>query len=323
MRAMSDVAVPGHGGVAVAAAPTEETIRGSAPVLALVLAGIVTAFDAGLPPHPGGIVAWDAAVYWQGLANGEPYAQSQVGVLGSYLYSPAFLDLLAPARVLGWHAFLFVWTAVLAFAGLWLLGQAAGRIGRVAWLLAVAAVLADLWAGNVHLLLGVATVLALRSPTGWAVPLLTKVTPAVGVAWHLARREGTALSAAVLALGAVVAVSAVADGRLWLDWLDMLLNQDRPVGLALPIPLAPRVATALLLVGWAATSRRAWVVPVAAWFALPAIWPTSVAMLVGSAALLEPREAAAPAEDWLTRLRAIARRLRLLRRRTRDRTRAT
>lgn len=320
---MSDVAVRGHGETPVAAAPTEEAIRRSALALALVLAGVVTAFDAGLPPHPGGIVAWDAGVYWNALANAEPYAQSQVGVLGSYLYSPAFLDLLAPARLLGWHAFLFVWTSVLALAGLWLLSQAAGRIGRIGWLLATAAVLADLWAGNVHLLLGVATVLALRAPAGWAVPLLTKVTPAVGVVWHLARREWTALASAVLALGAIVAISAVADGSLWLRWLDMLMNQDRPVGLALPIPLAPRVAAALLMVGWAAASGRAWVVPVATWFALPAIWPTSVAMLVAAAALREPGEEGADPDDWVARLRDMARRLRLFRRRTRDRTRAT
>ena len=295
----------------------------SALPLAIVAAAVVTAFDAGLPPHPGGIVAWDAAVYWHALADPRPYAESQVGILGSYLYSPAFLALLAPASILGWHAFLFLWTAVLALAGLWLLDRAASRIGRVPWLVAAAFAISDLWAGNVHLLLAVAVVLALDGASGWAVSLLTKVTPAVGLAWHVVRREWAALAGAIVTLGAVVALSALVDGPLWLGWLDMLMNQQQPVGFALPIPLPPRVAAALLLVAWAAAGRRPWIVPLACWLALPAIWPTSVAMLLGSAALVEERAPGTEADDWVSRLRTIARRLRVLRLRVRHRTRAT
>ena len=43
--------------------------------------------------------------------------------------------------------------------------------------------------GNVQLLLAAAIVIALRHPAAWALPILTKIGPAVGLTWHLVRRE--------------------------------------------------------------------------------------------------------------------------------------
>ena len=260
--------------------------------IVLGLALVVTVADLVLgivfASSSGRLVAWDARVYWDALVLDDPYAHSRLGVLGSYLYSPAFLVLLAPLELLGWHAFLFAFTACGAAAGTWLL-ESAEPSARRAWpLLAVAAV-SDLWAGNIHLLLAASIVLGLRSGASWAFPAVTKVTPAVGALWHVARREWRAAGGAMVALGVVVVLSLPAGPDLWLGWLRMLTTQAHPVGFTLlPVPLPLRLAGAAVLVAWAAREDRRWAVPVVCLLALPAIWPTSLALLLGTAALWRP-----------------------------------
>ena len=83
--------------------------------LAMVLIGVLyaVAVAAGLIP-PGG----DAYAYW--LADPlDPYAHSTVGSGYAYLYSPAFAQAIEPLQLLGWPAFLFVWTVLLAVALAW------------------------------------------------------------------------------------------------------------------------------------------------------------------------------------------------------------
>jgi hypothetical protein len=274
--------------------------------IATAFAFIVVGADLVLPVAPDHLVGWDTRVYWSALAATDPYAASQLGVLGSYLYSPAVLTLLAPLGVLGWHGFLFVWTGVLSLAGLWLIEEVHPAIRRWWPLLAVLAI-GDIWGGNIHVLLGLGIVLAFRSPTAWAVPVLTKVTPSIGLLWLVARREWASLGLAIVAVAVVVGISMVADPTLWPAWVSMLVSQERPVGFAVPIPLPLRLAAVVPLIAWAATTERRWLLVVAAWLALPAIWPTSAAMLLGAAALWEPRPALAGASDpWISRLRVLA-----------------
>jgi hypothetical protein len=260
--------------------------------LVLGVAGLVVVADAvaiaALPHLADRPVAWDALVYWEALGRADPYAQSQLGVLGSYLYSPAFLVLLAPLEILGWHGFLFVLVACLAACGLWLIEHVPVPL-RSWWPILAALALADAWAGNVHLPLAVAIVLGVRSGASWSAVALTKVTPAIGVLWHLVRRDWRALAGAGTGLAVVVGLSLLAGFEAWPSWIVMLLTQERPVGIViLPVPLPVRLAAAALILVWGATRDRPWTVPLACLLALPAVWPTSPAMLLGVAALWRP-----------------------------------
>ncbi|MEI8333830.1 MAG: hypothetical protein WCH74_08250, partial [Chloroflexota bacterium] len=57
----------------------------------------------------------DARPYWA-AAISYPYANAGVGAYGAYLYSPAFLQVLAVIRALPWTAFLACWEAILLVA---------------------------------------------------------------------------------------------------------------------------------------------------------------------------------------------------------------
>lgn len=262
--------------------------------LALVVTVADLVLGIAFASSPGRLVAWDARVYWEALILDDPYAHARLGVLGSYLYSPAFLVLLAPLEILGWHAFVFTFTAGGAAAGAWLLERAAPSARRFWPFLAVAAV-SDLWAGNIHLLLAASIVIGLRSGAGWAFPALTKVTPAVGGLWHVARREWRAAGSATAALVFILVLSLPAGADLWLGWLRMLTTQAQPAGFTLlPVPLPLRLAGATVLVAWAAPEGRRWAVPLVCLLGLPAIWPTSLALLLGTAALWRPTPAVEP-----------------------------
>ena len=55
----------------------------------------------------------DARAYWA-VPMSDPYAPGSVGQESAYLYSPAFLEAMAPIRLLPWPAFLAIWTIAAA-----------------------------------------------------------------------------------------------------------------------------------------------------------------------------------------------------------------
>ena len=65
----------------------------------------------------------------------------------------------------------------------------------------------ELAGGNIHLLLAAAIVLGFRWPWTWAIVLLTKITPGIGLLWFVVRREWRDLAIALGATAAIVAVS--------------------------------------------------------------------------------------------------------------------
>src|SRR5262245_33941423 len=95
-----------------------------------------------------------------------PYATSRVGAHNAYLYSPAFLQLIAPLRALPWQAFLGAWTALLLAALTYLVGPL--LLGG-----AVLLALPELLGGNITLLISAAIVVGFRWPAAWAFVLLT------------------------------------------------------------------------------------------------------------------------------------------------------
>ena len=236
----------------------------------------------------------DAVAYYTTSAT-DPYRFSTLATPMAYLYSPAFLQAIAPLRALPeWG---FVLAIVLAEAGALLL--LTGR--NIGWTLFLLVPIWELSLGNINLLLAVAIVVGFRYPAAWATVLLTKVTPGVGVLWFAARREWGSLAAALGATAVIAAVSFVFAPGQWTAWLGVLrANGTHPVAQAFAAELPARVAIAALAVLWGARTDRRWVVPVAAAVATPGLSLISASIVIGAVPLLtqtplswRPRKAAA------------------------------
>jgi len=237
-----------------------------------------------LLPDQGGIHSLDSRTYW-GAPLDDPYTGPQLGLPGAYLYSPAFIQALTPLRLLPWEAFHGVWMAL----GIGSLVLLVGPIGAAVAFTALPFVFRDVFVGNIHLMLGATIVLALRFPAAWAFPILTKITPGVGLFWFIGRREWRALGSAVAATVAVSFVSFVLAPDLWFQWLARLRGDGNTAGEAYLAITAARVALAAGLVTLAGWRGYAWLVPIAVVIALPILWPDSLAILLASFTLLAQR----------------------------------
>jgi Glycosyltransferase family 87 len=222
----------------------------------------------------GEIVACDAAAYY--YADG----YHDVPTTPQYLYSPAFLTAFAPFRLLPWDMFLWVWFALHVGALLWL---------RAGWFLAIPGVNEDVIRGNIGVFIAVAIVLGLRYGTPWAFVLLTKVAPAVGMVWHLARREWRQLAWATGLTVAIVGVGGLVNPQLWAEWFAILLSAPTSYGTASEgVPWTIRIVLAAGVIAWGARTDRAWLVPVGIIVGAPGFSPPSLMKLAALPRLLNP-----------------------------------
>ena len=198
--------------------------------------------------------------------------------------------LFAPFGLLPYWQFLWLWTAGLVGTAIWLGGRPVRPILAV---FAFPPVALELYHGNIHLLMAAAIALGFRYPAAWSFVLLTKVTPGVGLAWFLFRREWRPLAIALGVTAALAGISFVANPAAWQSWItDSLgatasgaaLNQ-----FSLPLPLWVRVPLALVVVAWGARTDRRWTVPVAATLALPVLWPSGLAILAAVITIRQDR----------------------------------
>lgn len=258
----------------------------------LVVAGLLFAGYLFLVVAPGaGTVGFDAFAYWS-VDPTEPYDRV-AGQLGAFTYTPVAVRLFAPAALGSWPDFWFAWTAVLLGTVAWLGGR------RSILVVAFPPVALELYHGNVHLLIAAAIALGFRYPAAWAMPVLTKVTPGIGLIWFAVRREWRSLAVALGVTGVLVVVSLVVDGPLWIAWWEVSTSQlGDPGGIQpdLPLPLWLRLPVAAALVAWGARTDRRWTVPAAAVLAMPILWPSTFAVLAAIPALSRPqlREGSAP-----------------------------
>ncbi len=224
----------------------------------------------------------DAYCYWIPSFDA-PYARSDWTNPIAYVYSPAFLQLLAPIKILPWQAFMAVWTGVLLVALFVLTGRRWFVAGAVLGLM-------ELAGGNIHLVVAAAMVLGFRWPWMWSIVLLTKITPGIGLLWFVVRGEWRALFIALGATAAVVAVSFAVWPDAWFQWGEVLSRVAGRDGTwaAVPIPFLVRLPFAIALVVWGARTDRRWTVPVAGMLALPALWYGGLSMLLAVLALQEP-----------------------------------
>lgn len=238
-------------------------------------------------------VGWDTRAYYDALRSSDPYAGAAVGDIGSFLYPPPFLQVLGPAGQLPWPVFLFGWTTLLAAVVVGLLIRVPRRY-RVAWPVLIVLGGADVWAGNINLLLALGAMAGMTYPVAWAGLALTKVTPGIGALWLGFRGRWAEFGLAVLVTGVLAALSFVAAPSLWGDWLAIVFNEtpNGPYATAFPVPLAVRLPVAVGILWIAARSDRPWLVPIACMAALPVIWFNGLSMLVAAAALLPDGERA-------------------------------
>ena len=269
------------------------------PVPIVVIAGLIALAAAWLGivyfAEPWGRLAgsgMDARCYWvPDLAN--PYLHSTWTDQIAYPYSPVFLQVLQPIRLLPWQVFMAIWAAILMAAMVYLTGPRLILLGLAFF------GLMEIWGGNIEILVAVAVVLGFRWPATWSFVLLTKVTPGVGLLWFAVRREWRSLAIALAATVVVVVVSAAIQPDAWRRWLDVLTENAGKNGTwaAVPIPLAVRLPAAVLLLIWGARTNRRWVVPVGAMLALPALWYGGLSIMLATLPLLGAR-------SW-TELRAV------------------
>ena len=260
-------------------ASRRRALRDALGLAGLLFAGYLFAIIA----PKAGTVGFDAFAYWN-LDIEHPYRLA-AGALGAFTYTPVAARLFAPAALLSWPAFLTIWLAILVGTMLWLGWQ------RTLLVLAFPPVAVELYHGNIHLLIAAAIVLGFRYPAAWAFVILTQVTPGVGLIWFAVRREWKPLAIALGTTGAITAISFLADGRLWSEWLQDAIAPVAADGVGqpnLPIPLLIRLPAAALLVAWGGLTNRRWTVPAAAALALPVLWFSGLAILAALPALDRP-----------------------------------
>ncbi|MEW5991546.1 MAG: glycosyltransferase 87 family protein [Chloroflexota bacterium] len=240
-------------------------------------------------------VGFDAISYWS-VDLEHPYARV-AGEFGAFPYTPVAARAFAPANLLSWPSFWFLWTAILLGTVAWLGGR------RALLVLAFPPVAVELYHGNVHLVLAAAVGLGLRYPAAWAVVLLTKVTPGIGLLWFAVRREWRSLGIALGVTAVVVAVSLAVDTRLWQEWIVEGLLPVAGADVSQPhieIPLLVRLPAAAALVTWGAWTDRRWTIPVAVALALPVLWFSGLSIVAAIPAI----ERLTPADDARGRVSA-------------------
>jgi hypothetical protein len=236
-----------------------------------------TAIAVGLP------WGFDSHAYW--LTRGG-IVYHATPVRDRYLYSPAFAQAIRPLTELPWPFFAAVWSLAAAGAYLWVTRGIGWR-----WRLPLLCVcLTDVAMGNVWWLFILACIYGSRRPALWVIPLLTKITPAVGLIWFATRREWRRLLTVVVCAMVVVAASVAISPGLWVTWIRFLTSGSGGD----PDPtLYPRLVVAATLTIWCARRSRADLLPVAIILATPVPALASLVMLTALPALRREHEIAA------------------------------
>ena len=236
----------------------------------------------------------DAHAYWAADPF-HPYGGTQPAAQDAYFYAPPFAQLLGPLHLIPWPWFAALWTLALTAALVWQAGLWTGVA------LLFVPVFVEISVANVHLLLAAAIVAGFRWPWLWALPLLTKVTPGIGLLWFALRREWRSLAIALGTTAAISAVSFVLAPDLWFRWVEVLVAAAKAPDwvFIVPVPFGARAVVAVILVWWGARTDRRWTVPAASMLALPILWVNGLSMLVAIIALAPRLDGQTPASRWL------------------------
>lgn len=212
----------------------------------------------------------DAWCYWR-IDPAHPYTYGE----SQFVYTPVAAQVLTPFLDLPFATFV----ALIRLVDLVALVALAGPATLLALLLPPVA--AEINAANINFPMGLAIVAAFRWPALWAFPLLTKVTPGIGILWFAVRREWRAFAIAAGTTAGLATVSFAVNPSLWVQYIEFMADGTPHVaGWPFPYPLWLRLPIALVLVAWGARTDRRWVVPAAALIALPRLYFQSPALLL-------------------------------------------
>jgi len=275
--------------------PMARRITSRLPVDAFIVAALVVVGARVLDIPPWNHPTLDLHTYWA-TRDGFNYAGANPFQIGAYLYSPAFALAISPLTAFPWPIFAALWTSLILAAYLWLVGPWA-----LALVLAIPVAL-EIYLGQVDILMAAAIVVGFRYPVAWAFPLLTKVSPGVGLIWFAVRREWSSLLVALAATMSIAAVSAVIDPAGWRGWLELLgrsaTERQAIEGTYVAIDIWVRAPVAVALIVWGAMTDRRWTVPVGVLLSMPVLWVNVLTILIAIVPL-QVRVAPAPAREWL------------------------
>lgn len=252
-------------------------VRAANAIALLLLAAYLVYFSTA------GAHAGDAHAYWAAdLAD--PYTTG-VNEEDAYLYAPAFLQAIAPLKLLPWEVFFVVWVALNLAALAWTVGPILAVI--VLLPTAYSPVWVNIWYGNIAIFMAAALVLVFRWPGAWSFLILTKITPGVGLAWFAARREWRYLLVAVGVTLAISAVSFVLAPAAWIEWPQRLATTSPEIFPLPPLWMRLIAAVAIAAIGGMVSAR--WTVALAAVLAQPVFWFTGFAMFIAWLGLVRHR----------------------------------
>jgi hypothetical protein len=255
--------------------------RGLSIVGFVVLAESLLAFGIA---GAGGSSGIDAIAYWTAASNvrdGLPLYALPEGAFRAYAYPPVLAQLLVPFSFLPMPAFVWLWRALELGA----LRLTVGSWTRTGLALLLPPVIAEIHAGNVHLLMAAVCALAMRGVASTVAPatlLKFASVPLLPLAWQGDRRG---LIAGGVAAGAGAIVSIAVAPSAWEDFVRFLRTTSFPSGwynLAEDVPVVLRLGIAATL-GVAAT-RWVRLAPVAVLLAYPVVWYHALSTLVAMGA---------------------------------------
>ena len=222
-----------------------------------------------------------------------------VGTPYAYWYPPPMAQALAPLTLfLPDIAFTALWTVLLLGCLLFLANR---RLLVALAMIAFLPVAVELWYRNVHLVLAVLIVLALRrNPLFWVPAAAIKITPVLGLLYLVAaRRYREALLVAVIGSGVLVLSVLVSPGA-WGEFIQLVGTQGSSAGASLvpvPFPVRLLVAAVVIIVAGRVPGRPGEVLLVVALvIGNPTLWVTALSLLVAIVPLSTrwPKDAAAP-----------------------------
>jgi len=212
----------------------------------------------------------------------------------AYWYPPVVAQVIVPIALVVPDAVFSIGWIVLMLGCLWWL---AGRDPLVALaLVAFPPVAIEFWFRNVHLILAVLIVLAVRNrPVLFAVGAAIKIAPGLGLAYELMRGHWRAAAIIALSGAVILAVSVVLSPESWREFVAILTSRGpADVSGFLPVPYVVRAGAGLALAVIAARlSRRVGepLLVVAIVVALPTLWTTALSTLVAIVPLVRDRQA--------------------------------
>ena len=244
----------------------------------------------------------DEHAYWlaaRRLLEGQPLYDPTAfpGTPFAYWYPPTFAQALLPiAAVIPSAWFSAGWT-VLLLACLWYLGVR--NIFVTLALVAFLPVAVELWFRNIHLVLAVLLVLALRRwPVLFAIGAAIKVAPGIGVIYLAARGRWRDAAITTGVGGLLLIVSVVLAPDAWRQFLDVVIGRgpsDMPSIIPVPYGVRALLGIALAAVAGRISIRSGEVLlVVAVMIASPTLWATAFSLLAAIVPLvLLPRRAEA------------------------------